>query len=219
MEKRKISFIYRLLVILSLFSGLILNLTTTSSVQFLISYYTMQSNMICLFGFIAFQLADILQLNYRENDIYYVIKGIITIAIIVTGLVYVIALLPNNMPMYTITRYGRTLKAVGNILVHIISPILVALDYFLFDQKGKFKYYYPFIWLCFPLIYIIYVFAYRAIGGRFFSIGGSREFGYFFLDYTQIGITKVILSITCITIGIIGLGFFWVWIDKKNSRV
>ena len=223
MKKRKISFVYRLVIILSLTTGLILNFRTTNSIQFLISYYTMQSNIICLFAFSAFEIAQLKGDKYKKSELYYAIKGMITIAIVVTGIVYLMALVPNNMPMYNIYHSQLKEKIIGNALVHVISPILVTLDYFLFDEKGNFKNFYPFIWLFFPLHYIIYVFLYRARGGRFYAMGGSREFGYFFLDYRQMGIIGVIACIVCIAIGIVLLGFIWVWIDKllkqkKNKK-
>ena len=108
----------------------------------------------------------------------------------VTFIVYICALLPNNMQMYTITTVGKNSKRIGNLLVHIISPLLVVLDYFL------------------------YVYTYRIQGGRFYAIGGSKEFGYFFLDYRKMGIKGVVFCIIGIAIGIIVLGYVWVFIDK-----
>ena len=220
MRKRKISFVYRLVIITSLLVGLILNFANTASIRLLISYYTMQSNIFCLFVFIGIQIAEIKGYRYRRSDLYYAIKGMITIAILVTGLVYIIALVPNNMPMYTINRNGMTSKAIGNVLVHIISPILVISDYFLFDQKGNFKWFYPFLWLFFQLQYILYVFSYRATGGRFYSIGGSREFAYFFLDYKQMGKVGVVVCVIGIALVIVAIGLIWVLFDKflKNKR-
>ena len=129
MKKEKLSFVYRLVIILSLTVGLILNFANTTSIQLLISYYTMQSNMICLFGFIAFQIAEIKKSNYKKSDLYYALKGIVTIAIMVTFIVYICALLPNNMQMYTITTVGKNSKRIGNLLVHIISPLFSYLLY------------------------------------------------------------------------------------------
>lgn len=218
MNKRKVSFIYRLLVIVSLLSGVMLNLVNTTSIQLLLSYYTMHSNLFCLVAFILFQIGDLGKYNYRENDLYYAGKGIVTIAILVTAIIYLIALVPNDLPMYTVSANRITSKWIGNLLVHVISPILVVGDYFLLDEKGKFKLYYPILWLFFPLQYVGFVYLYRAGGGHFYSIGGSRDFGYFFLDYRQIGAKGVIIWITTIAIGILMLGYILIGIDKKLAK-
>lgn len=215
MRKRTVSFLYRLLVIGSLLSGIVMNLANTSSMLILLSYYTMQSNLLCLVVFIIFLIADLRKYDYREDKWYYIVKGIITIAILVTAIIYMFALLPSGFSMHTISRSKVLTKKIGNLLVHVISPLLVLMDYFLFDKKGKFKIFYPIIWLCFPAYYAFFVYLYQANGGRFYNIGGSRNFAYFFLDYRKIGIKGVAIWILCITIGILLLCYAFVGIDRK----
>lgn len=212
MNKRTVSIIYRLLVITSLLTGIILNFTNTISIRVLISYYTMQSNIICLIAFILFGVKDLKRYNVPKSNWYYVMKGMVTIAILVTAIMYLTTLLPNEFPMYMISSKGMTGKKLGNLLVHVISPILVLLDYVLIDEKGRFKFFYPFIWLLIPVGYVCFV--YSGLG-RFYSIGGSRKFGYFFLDYQKIGRQVVITWILGIAIGIVIVGYIFIWLDRK----
>lgn len=217
MNKRKVSFIYRVLVIVSLFSGITLNLLHTISIVSLLSYYTLQINVMCLVAFITFCIADILKKEYRKSDLYYVLKGTLVIAMLIMAITYQIALVPNQFQMDSLQSSINN-KYIANLLVHKVSPILVILDYFIFDEKGRFRVYYPIIWLFFPLNYVVYVYVYRASGGRFYNIGGSKDFAYFFLDYKQMGYIQVLEWIIMISIGILILGILLFCIDKGLAR-
>lgn len=151
--------------------------------------------------------------DYRKYDCYYLIKGAITIAILVTAIIYLVTLVPNDLPMYS-KSYSNHMKEIGNLFVHVISPILVLVDY-CFDAKGRFKVFYPFVWLFFPIAYVCFVYSGR---GHFYNIGGSKKFAYFFLDYQEIGVNGVVSWILGIAIGIIILGYTLVFLDKKLAK-
>lgn len=217
MKERKVSIIFKLLVVMSLLTGILLNVVHTTSISAILSYYTLQSNIVCLIMFLGIIIAIISRNNYRTSNIYYLLKGGSIMAILITGITYQIALAPNNFYMdasYTM----QTERYWANLLVHVVSPILVLLDYMLFDEKGNFKYYYPIIWLFLPLGYVIYVYSYSARGGSFYGIGGSREFAYIFLDYNQIGYSGVFKSIIIIAILILLVSYFFVFLDRKLKR-
>ena len=206
MVEKRISLLYKLLVFISLLAGIILNLINTKSIISILSYYTLQSNIICLISFLGILIAILLKKDYRKSEVYYVIKGGIVIAIFITAIMYQIALTPYSFQM----DYNFGNRYLANLLVHVISPLLVILDYFIFDSKGKFKWFYPLIWLFIPLNYVIYVYTYSFNGGRFYGIGGSRDFAYIFLDYNQIGYILIAMSIFILTIS-----YLLVLIDKK----
>lgn len=206
---KRFYFIYRFLTIASLSCGLILNLINTPSPLTLMGYFTMQSNFLCLFVLIFFPV-----FKPTHNTLYYLGKGSATTSILLTSIVYLMALLPNNYSMCSLTG-NLSSKAIGNLLVHVISPILVLLDYFLFDEKGKFKSYYPWFWILFPILYVRFVYLFHSKGGSFYNIGGSKDFAYFFLDYQKVGIIGVCSWMLKIFIFVIILGYLLVWIDKK----
>lgn len=214
MKERKFSIIFKLLVVMSLLTGILLNVIHTTSLSAILSYYTLQSNIICLAMFVLIMIAIVLKKDYRSNNKYYILKGGVVVAILVTAITYQVALAPNGFQMdisYTI----RPERYWANLFVHVISPMLVLLDYVLFDLKGNFKYKYPFMWLCIPWGYVIYVYIYNALGGRFFGIGGSREYGYKFLDYKQIGYLGVLKWIFVFTVAIFVLSNILVFLDRK----
>ena len=212
---RKLSIIYKILVSLSLFIGITLNLFETSAPIQLLSYYTFQSNIICFLAFITYLMIECLDKNrsYQKNDIYHLTKGSIVIMILITISCYYIALLPFGFNMESLQQDLATRK-IANFFVHTFSPFLVILDYFLFDEKGNFKGYYPFLWLFFPINYVLYVYFYSSKGGTFYGIGGSDKFAYFFLDYTQLGISGVIKWVTGIIFVILLVSYILVYIDK-----
>lgn len=210
---KRFYFIYRFLTIASLAFGLIFNQINTPYPSRLMAYFTMQSNLLCLIVFIFIPL-----IKKNHKNFYYTCKGAITIAILLTAIVYLIALMPNSFSMYSTNNYKLN-KALGNLLVHVISPILVTLDYVLFDEKGHLKLYYPWIWLIIPILYVCFVYLFHSLGGHFYGIGGSRNFAYFFLDYQKIGILAVILWIISISTFVVTLGYVLVILDKILARI
>ena len=214
MKRERFSVIFKLLVIISLVTGILLNVLNTTSVTAMLSYYTLQSNIICLVMFIGIILAIVLHKDYRTSNIYYLLKGGVIIVILITAITYQVALVPNNFSM-DITYTTNTDRVWANLFVHVISPAMVIVDYILFDIKGNFKYYYPLIWLFILLNYVLYVYTYSARGGRFYGIGGSKEFAYIFLDYNQIGYGGVLKAIVVIVIVILMVSYLLVFLGHK----
>lgn len=138
--------------------------------------------------------------------------------IAITAIVYHLALAPVGFEMDAL-RSNINNKVIANFLVHTLSPILVILDYILFDEKGHFKFFYPIIWLFEPLNYIVYVYTYSNFGGTFYSIGGSRKFAYFFLDYTKLGYAGVFKWLVFIAIILLILSELIVLLDKVSFKI
>lgn len=172
------------------------------------------------FSFIVFTIIEI-RGKYnkcRKGDIYYLFKGAIVIMIFITTFCYNIALAPQFEFDMGFVKTTDLYNKVANAIVHSIAPGLIILDYFLFDEKGNFKMYYPFLWLFFPFDYVLYVYIYSSQGGNFYNIGGSNQFAYFFLDYIQIGVCGVIKWIIIITIGILIASYAFIIVDKILKR-
>ena len=134
--------------------------------------------------------------------------------IFVTTFCYHVALAPQFSFDMGFVKTTDLYNKIANSLVHTLSPCLVILDYFLFDEKGNLKKYYPFLWLICPFNYVFFVYMYAAKGGTFYGIGGSQRFGYFFLDYVEIGITGVVKWIIVMTLGILMASYLLIAIDK-----
>lgn len=219
MTKRRFSLCYKFLTITSLATGILLNVSNTKSIVSLLSYYTSQSNIICLIAFICFVYREIRYKDIPKNDNYYIIKGAIIVAIFITAIVYRVALAPTDFEMGALKRsIENNHKEWANFLVHTFSPLLVIGDYFLFDEKGRFKWYYPIIWLFIPISYVFYVYIYSYWGGEFYSVGGSRKYAYFFLDYEEIGKINVLKWIIFIAIFIEAVSYSLVIFDVIRGK-
>lgn len=217
---RRTSIIYKVLTTLALFTGITLNFFNTSSAISLASYYTLQSNILCLIAFVCYTVMEIRdkEVSYRTNgDVYFLLKGAIIMGIFITFVSYHIALAPFGFNMESLHRH-TAIKKVANFFVHTCSPLMVMMDYFLFDVKGRFKKYYPFLWLVFPLNYVGYVYYYSSHGGNFFGIGGSKEFAYFFLDYHEIGVVGVMKWLVFMALCVLAVGYLLVYVDKKLGK-
>lgn len=218
MTRKIISICYKMFTIFSLIAGIFLNLSNTYSIRALMSYYTLQSNVICLIAFIIVLTLELLDRQYK-TDIYYLIKGGLVITIAITAIIYHIALAPGGFQMDALQN-SISNKMLANFLVHTVSPLLVLLDYILFDEKGHFKFFYPILWLIQPLNYVVYVYTYSNLGGSFYNIGGSRQFAYFFLDYNELGYMGVLKWLLIIILGILIISEILVILDKflKKDR-
>jgi len=216
MTRRISSICYKVFTIISLTLGIFLNLNQTASKKALLSYYTLQSNILCLIVFIVILFFEIIKKQYK-TDMFYLLKGALLVAISITAIVYHVALTPVGFEMDNLAKSINN-KIIANFLVHTISPILVIFDYVFFDEKGHFIYYYPLVWLIQPLNYVVYVYTYSRLGGTFYNIGGSKQFAYFFLDYNKLGYMGVLKWLIVIGILIFTIGELLVWFDRKVKK-
>ena len=195
-SKRRFSFAFKVTIILCCLIGILSNLIKTTSLASIFSFYTMQSNLLVLVFYIGFFIAKKFKPNFDSTNMYYILKGAIIMAILLTFIVYNISLQKLDFMMDVRTSSSNILNF-SNLFVHFITPILVFLDYIIFDEKGKFKPKYIPIWCIFPALYPIYVYTYA----------------YFFLDIDKIGVDGVIGYLLLFTIGFITISFLLVKID------
>jgi hypothetical protein len=188
--------------------GIVLNAISADNVLELFSYYTIQSNLfvVVLFAVLAyFEIKN----HPWEDHWKRVFKGMFTIGILVTMLVYHVLLKPGISS-------GSIDYEVGSLsdsLVHTIVPILVVLDWFLFDKKGFQKAFYPLLWLLQPIDYLFYVLIYTALGGRFTLGTEPVLYPYFFLDLGRYGFVGVLQWSILILLLYLVLGYLLYFID------
>lgn len=215
-QRDLVSVVYKFFTIVSLVLGIILNTYKTKSLCAILSYYTLQSNILCLIAFCFFVVLELKNVEYK-NSIYYQVKGAIIIAILLTMIVYHVALAPVGFEMDSLQKATDS-RRLANLFVHTVSPMMVIGDYLIFDIKGNFKISYIFKWLIFPMSYAVYVYTYAFLGGEFFSIGGSRKFAYFFLDYEEIGILGVAKWVVLILAAIFVISYLIVMFDNRKNK-
>lgn len=204
--KEKLSLLYKIIIIIACGFGIYLNFKAFT-IGGAIIYYTVQSNVMC---FIFYFVTIILKLTgkLKKNSNYYILKGMVTMAITVTMVVFQFVITDSGMTAYA----GNEL---ASIMAHIVVPLLVMSDYVIFGEKGNLKRNYPFIWSSTLVFYIIFDFVYVALGGRF---GDGSIYPYLYMNIEVNGLLKVIISCITIFILFIGYGTIIQTIDQKLGK-
>ncbi len=204
--KEKLSLLYKIIIVIVCGFGIYLNFKAFT-VGGAIIYYTVQSNVMC---FIFYLVTVILKIagKLKKNSNYYILKGMVTMAITVTMVVFQFVITDSGMTAYA----GNEL---ASIMAHIVVPLLVMSDYVIFGEKGNLKRNYPFIWSATLVFYVIFDFVYVALGGRF---GDGSIYPYLYMNIEVNGLLKVIISCITIFILFIGYGTIIQTIDQKLGK-
>jgi hypothetical protein len=192
--------IFKLLIIIVSFTGLFLNLKIEPKIS-MILYFTILSNaFVFLFYLVAYMLFLFNKLN--KNNIYYIIKGMITINIALTMTVYNIALSDGEL---------YQLHPIAGLFVHVFTPCMVILDYIIFGEKGNLKKTYPIYWAISLFIYTLICVVYALLGGLFLD---GKPYPYYFMDITKNGIFGVIGYDLILLFIYMSYSYLVLWLDN-----
>ncbi len=179
-----------------------------------LAYFTILSNIVVFVFILIIWIKTVQDVVIRKEYIGYNThlvkqKGVATLCITVTGLVYATVLADyTSIANYTFQ----------NLSYHYIIPILTVVDYFLFDQKGKLKWFHPLIWVSCCILYLPYIFIRAAILGPSTTL---LRYPYFFLDIDKLGVVPVIWwcigLVVFFSILSYGLYFYDRWYAKKST--
>lgn len=202
----KASFIYKSVYLVIGFIGLFLATeiyTGTFNDGFFV-YYTNLSNLIA-FGLMAYLwVIDVQILKGKPRTFKYPsVRFVITIMILVTLIIYNTLL--GNM-------FDSTYWRVRNVIMHLVGPILVVLDFLLFNPKNNLKWRAILDSLILPYLYVIVT----LIIGLF-----TNSYPYFFLDVDNIGYGGVLGWVFILTLGFLILSLALVSYNKfllKNRK-
>ena len=157
-----------------------------------LSAYTIQTNLFCLTMTVVTLMYEISK-RKPQGSVYSFFKGMALVSILLTCIITYGVLRPS------IGEIERRLPAeLAGHLLHLVVPLLILIDFILFEEKGHIKPLYPLAWTAYPLYYVGYVAVYRAFGGLFNMGQGAVRFPYFFLDYETYGFKMVGLWILII---------------------
>ena len=171
----------------------------------LFSYFTIQSNVMCLI---------LLSWNLRKEPPA-LFRGLATVCITLTFLVYHFMLRPESLTLDNL----NNLKNLATSFAHYLVPACVWIDYLLFTPKGGMRLYYPLIWLCYPLLYLAYIMLiYKPAGGTFIVEGEICNVPYFFLDIEVLGAGGVALWCIAIAAGFLIISCLFLLLDKLLSH-
>lgn len=169
-------------------------------------HFTNLSNYFC----IGIVFAELVQTAKKKEDSFVttapLIKFIFILAILLTFLVFNFLLAG---------RPDRNLQdnwRVASISFHVILPVMYVLDWVLFYEHKKVKWFYPLISPVIPVVYVIFVYSRAAIVN--FNPQVAYLYPYFFLDLDNLGVAGVARWLVILLIGFIALGYIFYGIDK-----
>lgn len=166
--------------------------------------FTTITNSLCTIYFI---IEAIYQIKNKTNkNISRILKNTLTMSITLTLLV-----------AHFILKMGFSFDSFVNLSflgVHYIIPLLVILDWLLFDEKGKIGKFEPFIYLIMPTLYFIVAIIAAKLGNGL-GFTENSKYPYTFLDFDTLGTTQVLINCLFIKIGCLIIGYLFYILDKS----
>ena len=207
---------YRLAMVVVGLAGILLQIIQAESIITMMSFYTVQSNVVCVVMFAVLAIFEIFG-RQMQGKMYSYFKGMVTAGIMLTFAVFHFMLRPTLLEMGDASLYH--MNGLGNTLVHYVVPLATLMDYILFDKKGVYRWIYPVFWTAMPLAYLGYTAVYRLFGGLYLLGTEILRFPYFFLDYENYGWTAVLLWVAALLVSFIAFSFIIVVLDKLLSTI
>ena len=182
-------------------------------------HFTNLSNFLC----IGVMLVALIQTARKKEDSYVttapLLKFIGMLGILLTFLVFNILLAGEA---------GRDPQAnwrIGSLCFHVVLPIMYILDWFLFYERKKCKWYYPIASVGFPLAYAVFLLI-QAIILKFDSsiltpTPNSTTpliYPYFFVNIDNLGVTGVLMWIGILSVAFVAVGFAFFGIDRIGKN-
>ena len=192
--------LYKLLFGLLIFSAIITEIAVlvergTFVPSNFFSYFTILTNMLAAIVLIT---SAVLLAPKKRGRIFSHVRGATTLYAAITGIVF--STLLANIE-------GATLTAVAwdNIVLHYIMPIVLIVDWVIIDRSLKISFKQSFIWLAFPLAYVIYTLLRGSVTGWY---------PYPFLNPATGGYTDILVVSAGITALATGLSYALTKIHK-----
>lgn len=205
------SLIYKFVVLLLCALGLVFSSGfLQGSLNFSIfNYYTflcVALAFVFYFFVIIMLIVDIAKNGSRGAPLFSIhLKGGIITGLLANILLYIFILKPD---------LGTgALPMAGNLLVHFIVPIMVLLDWILFDPKGRFYPSDPVVWLLLPYFYYAYVLIRSNVSAMYFDSMGY-SYPYSFIDADTIGWNQVLINIAIMSVIFPVIGYILFGVDK-----
>jgi hypothetical protein len=143
---KKFKVIYQIIIIFIGMTSVLLHIIFSAEPLITLVKFTIQSNILVslVFTYNVF----ILLTNKPESNLLQYCKNAILIYTIMTGLTYHLIL----------SRAGTTYfgpRIITNIVLHYIIPIMIIVNWFLFEKKKLYSYKNIIYWLVFPIFYCV----------------------------------------------------------------
>ncbi len=215
-KNRYISAGFKLIYLAGALYGVLLHLFAPGTqIWSVLSFYTMQSNLFCIALTLVTLSCDLSDIDYRRNRFYAAIRFCALVSILLTFTLYHAVLEPWMYAEYP--AYFDRLSLLDTLL-HNYTPVMLLLDYLLFDEKGRFRWWHVPLSAAVPILYAVYAAVYSATGGVFISFDQIQRAPYFFLDYPALGPGRSVLWGAGILASTLLLAFVLAAFDRNLPR-
>lgn len=222
LQNRLIALGFRCTAFVVILSGILIHLGLGSGFFFAdqLLYYTLQSNILALFmfGYLIIKTADDFRHKGKAGSASYCprFEMVCVVYLLLTLILYWVLLAPRAFTMGV----DIGMWTYSNLVVHLLTPLLCIIDYFLFSEPGRLKYQDVYAVLIYPVCYVIFA-GVVSLTGHVYRIsleGNEIHFPYFFIDFEHTGLMAIayIVGITVFFL-IISHGFYY--LDRRRSTL
>lgn len=217
LNSRPVALAYRILALVVILTGVLRNAEVFSGAPSWSSllFYTMVSDLLCLGWMLLLALRTARDIRQRgavgTSTPSARWSGAVMMAITVTMLIYLVVLVPTRVDAGDSDIFSLT-----DNLIHIVTPIVLIVDWLVFVPKGSFRWVDPLLWTLIPYAYLAWAFLYGALGGEFTP---GQRYPYRFMDVDALGVVGVSQWVIALTIALILVGFVYVIADRLLASV
>jgi len=193
--------IYRLIVCIFGWTSLIILMIVPFGLEshgVLYSYYTFQTNLIAL------SWLTIALIYYKKENkpklIHPAVQGAVTLYITIALVIYVTILAPQDP--YSLVG----IQVFTNLMIHIIIPIAVIIDWVMTGINDKYEWSYELYWTIYPIGYLVYC---LILAGRF------EIYIYPFFNVMIMGVVGLILGVLGLVIVFLMVGGLYIFINRR----
>ncbi len=173
-------------------------------------YFTNLSNYLCI-GIMAAEFIQTLKSpDGTYTSVFRKLKFASVLAIMTTFVVYNFVL----VPVLSITPYSQF--EVSSFLMHMLLPIMFTVDWFLFYERKKVKWYYPLLAALIPFVYGSCIYIRAAFYG--FHTDKTILYPYFFMNINAFDISTIAKWQALILTIYILCGYILLIIDKITAK-
>lgn len=216
-NSRPVALAYRVVALAVIVTGVVRHsdLLTGQPAWTTVLFYTMLSNLLCLVWMLLLVIRTVRDLRHTgprgTSTPSARVSGAVMMAITVTMLIYLVVLVPTRFADGDTDVFSLT-----DNLIHIITPVLMIVEWLLFVPKGSFRWTDPLLWTLIPYVYLVWAFAYGALGGEFTP---GQKYPYPFMDVDALGVIGVAQWVVALTVALIVVGLVFVVIDRALGAV
>ena len=171
-------------------------------------HFTNLSNYLC----IGIMFVELIETIKKKEDSYTtkipLLKFIGLTAILLTFFIFNFMLAGEREPELNFY--------INSVLFHLILPIMYLIDWILFYEHKKVKWYYPLVSVSFPVIYATFIFIRAWILD--FNPEAPYIYPYFFLNLEELGVAGVIKWIIILSLVFIVIGYVIFGLDKISKK-